>query len=98
MPLILPSLRTYLTSVFKQSWTYIGIVSGAIGYALDILTNLKPPVALWIGVFAGCFIIAQFRVYHELYLNLAARNRGIEGPQWTRSAGLENSDGTWLTS
>jgi hypothetical protein len=90
------SLRTYLAAVLRQWWTYAGIAAGIIGYGLDVFTDLKLPVTVWIALFAGCLVIAQYLAYHDVHTKLAAVN-AKPLPQWAMWAHNANSDGAWLT-
>lgn len=90
------SLRTYLLAVLRQWWTYAGLAAGIVGYGLDIFTGLKVPAPIWIVLFAGCLIVAQYLVYHDVHTKLGAVN-AKPLPQWAMWAHNANSDGAWLS-
>ena len=90
------TLRSYLPAVLRQWWTYAGIAAGVVGYILDLIAGLKIPFAVWIGVFLGCLIVAQFLAYQQIHQRLLAFE-APRLPQWALLAHNANADGAWLT-
>ena len=92
------SLRAYVPAVLRQWWTYAGIGSGLTGYFLDLFTGLTVPPVAWLAVFGGCFLIANFMVYHDVRMALAMRERGLQVPPWTMHVCSASGDGAWVTT